>query len=133
MNFFTEITYPCYIGEIPKSSVVNKEIIDSFVTFSYDTGTLRYLYDAIPSTNYENNDYNLDYSERIQTVRAIANFNRFLDITDLPMDKVYSTVELKDYIEKSMNSVSEGYLIISSVAEFDFENDKSFMLFEIKK
>lgn len=124
MNIINDLLYPCYIGEIPKDSSKVKQEIDYYTVWGYTVGSSLFLYDAIPTSSYNNKKYKYDYSERIDTVRAISSLNRFLNIIDLPMDKVFNPKELNDFIQGSLFNENKGIIVYSSYSEYDFKKDK---------
>ena len=133
MNIVNDIQYPCYIGSIPKNSTKNSEELDSYKIFYYDTGTIKYIYDAIPSNDYNNCDCDLYYYERIGIVRALCNFNRSIDLTDLPMIKCFSAIETTDYIQQGLYEDNDGFVVMSVDGQFDLNDMKQELFWEIKR
>lgn len=131
MNVINDIVYPAYIGTIPKGASKTKEIVDSFVVWGYYSDTTLFVYDAIPQKYYDQKSYDTDYGERIDTVRAICNVNRYLDIVDLPMEKVFTPKELTDYIQQTLFEDNNGVIIFCSCGEYNFKDDKPDSFFEI--
>jgi len=133
MNIINDIHYPCYIGTIPKDSVKGTEELDSYRVFYYDTGIIKYIYDALPIKDYNDCNCDLYYHERLESVRALSNFNRMLDLSDLPLNKCYNAAEVNEVIQEGLYEENDGFVIMSGEGQYNLGNMEPDMIWEIKR